>query len=104
MLKMRYDRLQRTALMVRLAKVSQASVRLRSQAVLERGGQARLADAWFAGQKHDAAFTVLDLRPTALQQLHLFLAADQWRAAFRAQRFEAAGDGALTDDAPSRHR
>ncbi len=67
MLQLRYDRLQRAALMMRLAEVAQADMRFTRELVFKRGSEPRFADAWLPGKQHHTAFAVLDLRPAPLQ-------------------------------------
>ena len=95
MLQLRDHRLERAALVVRLAEIMQAGMRFSLELVLERRDQARLADAGFAGQQDHAALAILDLLPSPQQKFDLLLAADHRRQARGAQRFETAGDGAF---------
>jgi hypothetical protein len=74
-------------------KIAQARVRLAAQPFHNRLRDSRLADARFARYQHDAAIAAFRLLPEAHQQLDLLVAADQ-RGGARAQRLEAAVDGA----------
>ena len=101
--KVRQHRLQRAALMMRLAEIAQANMRLVLDLIFQRRRQARFTDARLAGEQDHAAFVVFEPLPAPQQQLHFLVAADQRCAAFRAQGFEAAGDAALAQHAPRRN-
>ena len=74
---------------------------------LEPGQQAfddaRLADAGLAGEQHDPALAALGLLPTAQQQFHLLLAANERRQRARAPRLEPAHAGRLAVHLPRLH-
>src|SRR6185312_451760 len=67
-------------------------------------GEARLADAGLADQKHHLPLTAPRLLPAVEQQRDLDVAADQRAERARAQRLETAVAAALADDAPGRYR
>ena len=102
--KLRQNRLQRTALMMRLAEVAQAGMRIVLDVIFQRRGQARLADARLPRQQHHAAFAFFDLLPAPPQQLDFLFAADERGLGRGAERLEAARDGALAQHAPGADR
>ena len=75
---------------------------------LEPGQQAfrdaRLADAGLAREQHDPTLAELGLIPTAQQQLHLLLPANERRQRARAPRLEPADAGRLAAHLPRLHR
>ena len=79
-------------------------MRLDVEALLQRRGDARLADAGFAGDQHDLAVAGLGARPAPQQQVDFLVAADQRRQRRSVQRLEPARDGARTQHLPGRHR
>ena len=79
-------------------------MRLGLEALRQCRGDARLADAGFAGDQHDLAVSRLGARPAAQQQVDLLVAANQPGQRRSAQRLEPARDGARTQYLPGRHR
>ena len=79
-------------------------MRLGVEALRQCRGDARLADAGFAGDQHDLAVARLGARPAAQQQVDLLVAADQRGQRRSAQRLEPARDDARTQHLPGRHR
>ena len=73
-------------------------------AILQRRGEARLADAGFARDQHDLAIAGLGTHPAAQQQVDLLVAPDQPGQRRSAQCLEAARDGTRTQYLPGRHR
>ena len=76
--------------MMRRAEVADARECLAAQPLIQRGLQARLADARLAGDQHHAPLAGFRLRPAPKQQLEFLLAADQRGQPGCAQRLEAA--------------
>src|SRR6516165_12308839 len=74
-------------------------MRLGLDGLRQRGGQARLADPWLAGDQHHPPFAGLRLLPAPLQKVELLVAADQ-RCGPRTQCLKAADDPALADHTP----
>src|SRR6516164_585207 len=74
-------------------------MRLGLDALRQRGGQARLADPWLAGDQHHPPFAGLRLLPAPRQEVELLVAADQ-RCGPRTQGLKAADDPALADHVP----
>ena len=79
-------------------------MRLGVQAILQRRGDARLADAGFARDQHDLAVARLGARPAAQQQVDLLVAPDQPGQRRSAQCLEPARDGTRPQHLPGRHR
>ena len=101
---LRDGRVQCAVLVVRRAEVAQASVRLACKPLLERSGDARLADARLAGKQYNLTLAALGSLPAPEQQLDLLLAPNQRRlAAQGVQRLEAVLDRAFAEDTPGRH-
>ena len=93
------ERVERAVLMVRRAEIAQPRVRLALDALRQRRGQARLADARLARDQHHPPLAGLRLLPAPQQQIELLVAPDE-RRRLRAQRLEAAQDAAFADHAP----
>src|SRR6516162_6321 len=79
-------------------------MRLAAEALLQRRGEARLADTGFAGDQHDLAVARLGARPAAQQYIELLVTADQQGQPRSAQGLEPARDPARTQYLPRRHR
>ena len=79
-------------------------MRLGVEAFRQCRGDARLADAGFAGDQHDLAVARLGARPAAQQQIDLLVAADQRAQRRSAQRLEPAFDETLSQHLPTTHR
>jgi len=79
-------------------------MRLREEPLLQLRGSARLAEAGFAGDKHDLAVSRLRTHPAPKQQMNFLVTADQWAQCRSAQRLEPALDDAGTKHLPGRHR
>ena len=79
-------------------------MRLRQEAIFQRGSEARLADAGLAAEQHDAAFASLRLAPAVQQQCEFVFATEQRCAAAGAQRLETTVDRALAQHAPDPDR
>ena len=79
-------------------------MRLLLEALQQCRSDARLADAGFARDQHDLAVAGFGTRPTAQQQVDLFVAADQRRQDRSTQRLEAALNDARVQRLPSGHR
>ena len=79
-------------------------MRLAVKALRQCRGDARLADAGFAGDQHDLAVARLGARPAPQQQVDLLVAADQRGQRRSAQGLEPARDDARTQHLPGRHR
>src|ERR1700722_3085949 len=90
--------------MVRRAEILQAFIRFATEPLLERRNQARLSDAWLAGEQHKLAFTLFCLPPTPEQQLELLVAADERRHRPGMHRLKAALDSSLSYHLPGRDR
>src|SRR5215472_6572977 len=89
--------------MVRRSEIAPPRVRLASDALRQRRGQSRLADAGLAGDQYDPALAGLGLPPAAQEQVAFLVAADE-RRRLRAQRLEAADDAAFADHLPGARR
>ena len=63
--KLLYERKKCTVLVIRRAKIVEAKMRLKLQALFELRRDARLADSGFAGDKRDLAVARLGARPRA---------------------------------------
>src|ERR1700731_828337 len=79
-------------------------MRLDMETLLQCIGDARLADAGFAGDQHDLAVARLGAGPAAQQQVDFLVAADERGQRRSAQRLEPALYGARTQSLPSRDR
>jgi hypothetical protein len=90
---------QRAVLIARRAEIAQSGVRLALDALRQRRGQARFADARLAGDQHHPPFAELRLLPAPQHQVELFVAADQWSGP-RTQCLKTADDLALADHTP----
>src|SRR5580704_2373119 len=90
--------------MIGRAKIAQAEMRLGMEAFLQRRGDARLAEAGFAGDEHDLAIPGLGARPAPHQQVDLLIAIDQRGQRRTAQRLEPACDAAWAQYLPRRDR
>ena len=79
-------------------------MRLGLEALLQYRGDARFAEAGFAGDQHDLPIPCLRARPTAQQQVDLLIATDQRGQRQSAQRLETTGDDTWAQHLPGRHR
>ena len=70
--------------------MQKARIGFLSQLLLQRAGEARLADAGLSREQHDLALAVSGLLPAPQQQGELLLAADERREALPVQRLEPA--------------
>ena len=95
-------RMQQRVLVMRRTQVAPPGMRLRQEAIFQRGSEARLADAGLAAEQHDAAFASLRLAPAMQQQCEFVFATEQRCAAAGAQRLETTVDRALAQHAPDR--
>src|SRR5215467_3684942 len=84
---------------MRRTEIAQQAGLLGCDALDQRLGQPRFADARVGRKQHDPALAVLSLGPPPQQQAKFFLAADQWCLG-GAQGDKPAFDAALADDAP----
>ncbi len=108
---LRNDRMERAVPVVRRAQVTPPGMRLRLEAIFQRGGEARLADALLAAEQDDASFALAYLAPTMQQKCKLFIAPEQrnlaagaQNLATGAQRLEAAVGGTLAQHDPGADR
>src|SRR5262245_55099993 len=85
--------------MVRRAEVAQPRVRLARDTAAYLRRQARLADPWLPGDRHNPPLAVLCLLPAAEQQVEFFITSDK-RYGVRSQCLETAQDTALAEHAP----
>ena len=81
------------------AKITQADVGFTADPFREGLGDTGLADPGLARDQNNAAVATLGLFPSAMEQVDLLIAANQWRHS-RAHRFETALDSAHTQDLP----
>src|SRR6516165_1338762 len=79
-------------------------MRLGVNALLQCGGDPRLAEARFPRDQYDLAVPHLGARPAPQQQLNLLVAANEPGQRRSAQGLEPAGDDTRTQDLPGRHR
>jgi hypothetical protein len=86
------------------AEIAQADIWLGVEALRQRRGDARLAEAGFARDQHNLAVAGLGAGPAPQQQVDLLVAADQSSHCRSAQCLEPARDGARTQHPPGRHR
>ena len=73
------------------------------KALLQCRGEARLAEAGFAGDQHDLTVARLGALPAPQQQAYLLVAADQPGQCRAAQGLEPAHDDALSQHLPNAH-
>ena len=98
------EREQSAILVIGRAEIAQMEISLGVKPLRQCRGEARFADAGFAGDQHDLAVACLGPRPAAQQQVDLLVAADQRAQCRSAQGLEPALDDAGTQHLPSRHR
>src|SRR6516162_282386 len=84
---------------MRRAEIAQQARLIGGDALDQRLGQPRFADARFGRKEHDPALAALSLGPPPQQQVKFLLAVDQWCLG-GAQGGKPAFDAALADDAP----
>src|SRR4029077_4116135 len=102
-LKLNNERVERTVLVVRRAEIPQAKVLFGLDRRLERGRQARLADARLACEQDYLTIAGPGTPPSPEKDFEILLAPDKQRLA-RAQRLEPALGGPLAAHPPSTHR
>ena len=81
------NRVEGAVLVMRRAEEAQADVQLAGKPLHHGLSEARLANAWFAGDEHYLALARFRLLPPPHEQRHLLVAADQRRSR-RTQRLE----------------
>src|SRR5262245_25818995 len=76
------------------AGIAQLRARLLTKPLLQRGSEARFADARLAGNQRDLSMAAFSALPTPQQQINFLSPSDERGQRSAAQSFEAAFDGA----------
>src|SRR6516225_8946678 len=90
--------------MIGRTEIAQAELWRVTQPLRQCRGEARLAESRLARDQHDLAVPGLGARPTAQQQVDLFVAPNQRAQRRSAQGLETARDDARAQHPPSRNR
>ena len=94
------ERIERAITVLERAEMAQPDVRFVTEALLELGGQAGLADARLARQQHDLPFAGLRSPPAPQKQFTFFFPPDESGQAARVERLEPALDPTLAQRGP----